>query len=638
LSKKHDVVIVDSPEKRILLLGNEAIARGAIEAGLQVAAVYPGTPASEIGDTLAAISKEMGVYFEYSVNEKVALEVAAGGAFIGLRSMTAMKHVGLNVASDSFMALAYSGVRGGLVLVSADDPECFSSQNEQDNRYYALFGYWPAIEPSDAQECKDFTKEAFDISEKFELPVMVHTVTRISHSRGEVTLGMIKATKNSPRYVKDTSRFALLPSNARKRHTVLLKKFEEVKKFSEEGKFTKIVNGDEKEKTGIITSGVSFNYVIDALNLIGSSLPVMKIGFINPLPEKRLKSFLSNFGQIIVVEELEPFLETQIAAMASYENMNVKIFGKHSGHIPREGELSVGKVTDAISRIIGKPTRTNLKEIEGRSIGASKLLPPRPPVLCPGCPHRASFYAIKMATGGKAIYGSDIGCYSLGVLPPQEVVDYLICMGSGIGLTNGISRFVDKPIIVTIGDSTFFHAGIPALINAVYNGAKFVLIVLDNYVTAMTGHQPNPAAGILATGEKTKKILIEDVARACGVEKVVVVDPFKVTDMRKVVRESVESGELSVIIARQACTLQAVGDKRKRGEYVPTYSINPELCIDCKVCYKMFACPAITKVGGEQKPEIDELQCLGCGVCAYLCPYKAIKRREKEALARHGTI
>jgi indolepyruvate ferredoxin oxidoreductase alpha subunit len=630
LAKFADI-IVDSPGKKAFLLGNEAIARGAIEAAVQVAAVYPGTPSSEIGDTLAAVSKEAGLYFEYSVNEMVALEVAAGAAFIGLRAMTAMKHVGLNVASDAFMSLAYSGVRGGLVLVSADDPECFSSQNEQDNRYYALFGYWPALEPSNPQECKDFTKEALDLSEKFELPMMIHTVTRVSHSRGEVTLGPIKEGRNKPDYVKDTSRFVLQPSNARKRRSVLLEKFDEVKKYSEETSLTRIIEGNTKEKTAIVTSGVSFNYVMDSLNILGLRLPVMKVGMINPLPEKRLKDFLSRFERVIVVEELEPFLETQIAALASHESIRIKVFGKHSGHLPIEGELSVGKVAKAISRTVSRPLPDSLAEIDTRSTDASKLLPLRPPVLCPGCPHRASFYAIKMATGGKAIYGSDIGCYSLGILPPHEVVDYLICMGSGVGLSSGISRFVDKPVIVTVGDSTFFHASIPGLINAVYNGAKFVLIVLDNLVTAMTGHQPNPASGVSASGEEAKTIMIEDIAKACGVQNVVVVDPFNVREMRKAVREASERGELSVIVARQACTLQVVAQKRKRGEHVPTYAIDPETCKDCGVCYKVFACPAITRGNGKQKPEIDELLCLDCGVCATLCPYKSIKRRKKEA-------
>jgi indolepyruvate ferredoxin oxidoreductase alpha subunit len=636
MSKTYDDIIVDAPGKKTLLLGNEAIARGAIEAGLQVAAIYPGTPASEIGDTLASVSKETGLYFEYSVNEKVALEVAAGASFVGLRAMTAMKHVGLNVASDTFMALAYSGIRGGLVLVSADDPECFSSQNEQDNRYYALFGNWPALEPSNPQECKDFAKVAFDLSERFELPMMLHTVTRVSHSRGEVDLGSINRKRNKAEYVKDTSRFALLPANARKRHTWLLKRFEDVKKVSEETNLTKIVYEDTKSETGIITSGISYDYVMDSLNILDSRLPVMKIGMINPLPEKRLTSFLSNFKQIIVVEELEPFLETQIGALASYKKISTEIFGKHSGHIPREGELSVTKVANAISKAINKSLSIDLSEIEKRSSEASKLLPLRPPVLCPGCPHRASFYAIKMATGGKAIYGSDIGCYSLGILPPQEVVDYLICMGSGIGLSNGISHFVDKPLIVTIGDSTFFHAGMPALVNAVYNRAKFVLVVLDNQVTAMTGHQPNPAVGISATGEKVPRVMIEDVAKACGAENVVVVDPFKVTEMRKAIRESIDSGKLSVIVARQVCTLQAAAEKRKKGTNVTTYSIDQETCKDCKMCYKVYACPAIKKDEGKEKPEIDSLQCLGCGVCATLCPDKAIRKREKEGAAKHG--
>jgi indolepyruvate ferredoxin oxidoreductase alpha subunit len=463
--------------------------------------------------------------------------------------------------------------------------------------------------------------------------MMVRTVTRVSHTRGEVLIGPISQNKNKAEYVKDTSRFALVPANARKRHTWLLKRFEDVKKVSEETELTKITYGNAKSETGIITSGISYDYVMDSLNALDSRLPVMKIGMINPLPEKRLVRFLSSFKQIIVVEELEPFLETQISALASYEKIDTKVFGKHSGHIPREGELSVSKVANAISKVINKPLPINLNEIEKKSAEASKLLPPRPPVLCPGCPHRASFYAIKMATGGKAIYGSDIGCYSLGMQPPQEVADYLICMGSGIGLSNGISHFVDKPLIVTIGDSTFFHAGMPALVNAVYNGAKFVLVVLDNQVTAMTGHQPNPAVGLSATGEKAPRIMIEDIAKACGVENVAVVDPFKVTEMRKVLRESIDSGKLSVIVARQVCTLQAVAQKRRKGEKVSTYTIDEAVCKDCKVCYKIYGCPAITRNEKTGKPEIDSSQCLACGVCATLCPYNAIRKKEKEDVA-----
>ncbi|MEM2988529.1 MAG: indolepyruvate ferredoxin oxidoreductase subunit alpha, partial [Candidatus Bathyarchaeia archaeon] len=509
---KPRVLAEGKPGSKQLLLGNEAIARGIIEGGVSVATTYPGTPASEIVDSLAAIAEEVGIYVEYSTNEKVALEVAAGASLSGLRSSTSMKMVGLNVAADALMTLGYLGVRGGMVIITADDPNCHSSQNEQDNRYYALMANIPCLEPSDPQEAKDMVLDAYRISEELELPILYRSVTRLSHSRRPVVFGEVGRPRKA-KFERDYGRFVMVPSNARVRHMALLEKMESAKRISDAFPYNKrLGDGD----LGIIASGNAFNYVMDAIEVIGADASVLKIGMIHPLPEKRVLEFLADHETVLVIEELEPFLEMGIRALANKHSLRTKILGKEELRLPRHGELSIKQVALAISGALGRDPGIRFENLE-----ISKLLseiPARPPILCPGCPHRASFYAIKASGMGDAIFITDIGCYALGSLPPLSVGDVLLCMGASAGLSAGVSKATGKPVVGIVGDSTFFHASIPALINAVYNRHRFVYVVLDNMTTAMTNFQPHPGSGLDSLGRPSKRILIEEVAKGCGVE------------------------------------------------------------------------------------------------------------------------
>jgi len=608
-------IILGNPGEKRFLMGNEAIARGAIEAGVQVATTYPGTPSSEIADTLAEVVEKTGVYMEYSTNEIVAVETAAGASICGARAMVSMKHVGLNVASDALVTLAYVGVRGGFVLVCCDDPYCWSSQNEQDNRYYALLANIPCLEPSKPQEAKDMLLNAFQISEKLELPVMMRLVTRVSHIRAPVILGSL-ADKRKTEHVRNPKRFVMVPANARCRHLVLLEKMGQAKEISEQSKFNSMYG---RGKFGVITGGASFNYAMEALNMLNMDASVLKLGFINPLPEKTISDFLRKHAPILVVEELEPFLELQVKAVAKDWAPKVKIHGVLEGFTPRHGELSTRIVAEALCRIKGKP----LKDYRISKVShAEELSPRRPPSLCPGCPHMASIYAIKVAGGPKAIYPTDIGCYTLAYQPPQSIGDIVICMGSSAGISCGMSVAVDNPIISIVGDSTFFHASIPGVINAVYNKHRFVYAVLDNLTTAMTNFQPHPGTGVTGIGEITKRILIEDIAEACGVEFVKVVDPFDLKSALSTVREAIKHDGPSVVVFRRICAVLEIEEKRRKGEEVPKYQVDREKCNNCMACIKLLGCPPLVASGGQVS--IDEALCVGCGVCAQVCPLGAI--------------
>jgi len=499
------VLLLNKLGDKHLLLGNEAIARGAVEAGVHVFTMYPGTPASEIGDALAQIADDAEMYVEFSTNEKVGLEVAAGASLAGARSLTAMKMVGLNVASDTLITLAYAGVKGGFVVVSADDPDCFSSQNEQDNRYYALLANIPCLEPSNPQEARDMLLSAFDISEELELPVMVRMVTRVSHTRGIVTFGPIERRKVGS-FVRDPEHFVMVPVNARRRHVALLEKMSLASKIVEQSPYNKIFGTGT---LGLITSGVSYNYCLEALRLIGISAQVLKIGTINPLPTGLIAKFLQSVREVIVVEELEPYLEVQVKAIADDTAKDIKVLGKLGGFFPRHGEFSPGIVAAGLSKIVGKAPALNYEMIAKKTAQVDRMTPPRPPMLCPGCPHIASFHVIKVAAEGRAI--------------------------------------------VATGDSTFFHASLPGLVNAAYNSHRFVYAVLDNLTTAMTGHQPHPGTGFTATGKVSKRIMIEDLAKACGIDYVRVVDPFQFESAVSTMKEAIRQNGPAVVVFRRPC-------------------------------------------------------------------------------------
>ncbi len=616
-----NLLLQDSVGKRVLLLGNEAIARGILEAGISVVTTYPGTPASEIGDSMSEIASHAGLYMEYSVNEMVALEVAAGAANSGVRSLAAMKHVGLNVAADALMTLAYVGVRAACVIVTADDPECYSSQNEQDNRGYALLSNLPCLEPSDPQEAKEMTVYAAEMSEKLELPVLMRTTTRVSHTRGPVEYGELRKACGKGEFARDAKRLIMVPAYSRPRHDVLLKQAAKALEISEQSTHNKIVRNEGE--IGIISSGAAYNYAAEAANLLGLRVGILKLGITHPLPEKMMVRFLKSYEKVVVVEELEPYLEMQTKAIAKDYASDTQVFGKLDGqYFARAGELSTGLVAIGLSKITGKKVPIDFKQIEEKHALVAKDLPARPPILCAGCPHRASFYVIKKVGGETAVYSDDIGCYALGATPPLGVGDILICMGGSVGMAQGISRATGRDTVATIGDSTFFHAGIPGLINAVYNKSRITVVVLDNLATAMTGHQPHPGIGSTGMGGSTERVLIERVAEGCGVKYVKVVNPFSTKEAGAVLREALQQTGPSVVVFRAPCTLMVAREKKSRGVRVAPATIT-EKCTNCMTCVRLLGCPAIVVEDG--KVRIDRSMCAGCGLCVSVCPFGAIQ-------------
>jgi len=620
-------ILEDKPGKQILLLGNEAITRGALEAGIDVATTYPGTPSSEIADTFSIIAKSFtkqnkdpGFYFEYSTNEKVALEVAAAASLSGLRALTCMKHVGLNVASDAFMTYLYVGCRGGHIIVSADDPSCHSSQNEQDNRYFALFGSAPMLEPSTPDEAKEMTRIGFDLSEELKLPVILRTTTRLNHVRGSIELKNIQKSRGKGHFEKDTM-LVPVPAIARLQHPILLKKMEQAEKISEKSKFNKIIDIGKPDGYGIVTSGVSYNYVMELVNDMNLNVKILKLGMTHPIPSKMCKEFIKSCKSIVIVEELEPILENQFKVMAHDLGSNVKVYGKSSGHFSRLYEYNLDIVADAFSKIFKfKNPFTTPKE--------SKIkLPSRPPSLCPGCPHRATYYAVKKAAPKTTIYPTDIGCYTLGKAPPYETADLLLCMGSNAGTACGLAIATDQKIISFMGDSTFFHAGIPPILDAAHHNHDVVITVLDNRTTAMTGHQPHPGTDFDGMGRHAKRILVEDVVKGCGVKHIEIVDPNKIKETTEAFKRALEFKGPSVVISKSPCILLENRDKRRRGEQISVYEIDQEKCQKCKICINHFACPAIN-YGEDESIVIDEQQCNGCGNCADICPFDSISPKE----------
>ncbi|MFW9830328.1 MAG: indolepyruvate ferredoxin oxidoreductase subunit alpha [Candidatus Thorarchaeota archaeon] len=615
-----EILTKDDPGKHYLLLGNEAIARGAIEAGLELASTYPGTPASEIGDSLFLAVKKGKYYFEYCPNEKVAMEVAGAAAIANARALVAMKHVGLNVASDAFMTLNYIGIRAGLVIVSADDPGCWSSQNEQDNRMFAMLGDTTMLEPADPQEAKDMTVAAFDLSEELEQPILLRVTTRVSHTRSGVNLGPIRPPRNNPNFERDPFRFVTVPTVARKRHPILIEKVKRATEISETCQWNKIIG---KGKIGILTSGVSYNYVMEALEALKIKAAVLKLGLTYPLPKKKIQGFIASKDTVVVVEELKPYLENHARAFAQEEGITTPILGKSQGYFSEIGEFTPRTVIEGIAKALNKQIPPNFAIMDEKASKALSDAPPRPPILCAGCPHRASFYEVATATGRKGVYPTDIGCYTLAIQPPLEMADLLLCMGSSIGTSCGLTAILDKPIVGAIGDSTFFHSGIPGLVNAVYNKHPVKIIVVDNHTTAMTGHQPHPGTGITGMGVKGQEISIEEVARGVGVQFVKVIDPLKVKESIRVIREAVAYDGPAVIVSRSPCALVERARKRRENEAIIPYKVDSEVCQGCRVCTDKLGCAAAIWEG--EHAAIDADLCSGCGVCAQICPYKAIK-------------
>jgi indolepyruvate ferredoxin oxidoreductase alpha subunit len=527
-------ILSNKAGKKVILLGNEAIVRGALESGCQFVSTYPGTPASEIGNTFFQIAKEARVYFEFSTNEKVALETGIGVSFSGLKTLVAMKNFGLNVALDSLFPFVYTGSKGPTVIVVADDPSCHSSaQSEENSRGLALTSHIPTLEPADPKECKDFVKLAFQISEKFKIPAMIRLTTRVAHQKMPVTLGKIQNSKSKiqkGKFIKDYKKFVTLPPRVLEMKSELLEKIEKIRAFIDGGETS------TKGKLGIVTSGVGYLYVKEALKELDLTLPVLKLDFFYPLPEKRIKKFIKGLKKVLIVEELEPFLEKEIKRLAKEVNCKLEVVGKEL--IPEVGELKPAVVTLAVAKFANKKFNIQTPRLKLK-------IPKRFPQLCPGCPYWFVFNGIKKAVNPKnVVFGGDIGCYMLAGMPPHFLQDYLSCMGSSVGIAHGIKKATDQKLITLIGDSTFFHAGIPPLINTVFNKSNPLIIILDNQTTAMTGHQPHPGVD---------GIDIEKVVRGCGVKNVKTIDPVKQEEFVKIIKQFLAKKDVSVIIAHHPC-------------------------------------------------------------------------------------
>ena len=610
-------LLTDHPGQKLMLLGNEAIARGAIEAGVALAATYPGTPSSEISLNLFQIARESDLYFEYSINEKVALEVTAAAANSGVRSLCIMKHVGMNVAADALMTLAYVGVKGGLVIISADDPYMFSSQNEQDNRYYGKLSGLPIVEPSSVEEAKDLVLYAFDLSEKLKEPVILRTTTRINHSSGIVTLGKIAARTTTGDFKKDPFNYVTVPAVSRKLHVKLLENIATAAAISDRSPYNYIRGAG---KWGIICNGVSYNYASDAVaDLdIADKTSILRIGFSHPLPAAMIKAFLKGCEKVLIIEEGEPYMEEAVKALAQEEGLTLPIRGKGKDLFSRLYEFNPADVRTCIAGYFGvrftakaKPDLTDIPEI-----------PARPPNLCAGCSHRATFYAVRKAAeaqGLETICPTDIGCYTLGFMPPLSMGDFLICMGSSIGTSCGFSKVTRKKVISYIGDSTFFHSGIPGLVNAVFNNHNFTLVILDNGTTAMTGHQPHPGVNMSQMDiEGYQQVSIEAIVRAVGVKHVAVIRPYQVKKSIEAIKAALAHQGVSVVISKEACVLHRKSLKKAGGK--PFYV--GAKCKNHRNCINDLACPAFYIEANRVKINPD--QCVGCAVCAQICPENAI--------------
>ena len=586
----------------MLLSGNEAIARGVYEYGGEFASAYPGTPSTEILQTIARFFKD-DVYAEWAINEKCALENAVGASYGGARSVAAMKHVGVNVAADPLMTLSYTGVGAGMVLISADDPSLHSSQNEQDNRCYGKFASIPVLEPSDSQEAKDFIKEAFEISEEFDTPVLLRITTRISHSKGLVKIGERKTVDHAG-FERNITKYVMVPAHAIKRHKIVIERLEKLAAFAEETPLNRIEWGDEE--IGIVTGSIAYQYAREAM----PDASILKLGLGYPLPMKKIRDFASKVKRLFVVEELEPFYEEQILAAG----------------IPVEGKKYFSNYLELnVTRVRNGFIEAGVLEGEKISVEPEQILP-RPPVLCPGCPHRGMMVSLRKL---KVYTTGDIGCYTLGALPPLEQIDTCLCMGASIGHAFGIEKAgkTDRKAVALLGDSTFLHSGITALASTVYNKGTTTTVIVDNRITAMTGGQDHPGTARTLMGEETHAIDLVQLCNAIGVEHVRVVDPYDLEETTTALEEEIEREAPSVVITNRPCMLFPTKVKGK------PYTVKLDICTACGACFRV-GCPAISgsdekNEKGRPKAEIDANICTGCTICAQVCPAEAIVELEK---------
>jgi indolepyruvate ferredoxin oxidoreductase alpha subunit len=590
-----------------LLSGNEALALGAYHAGVSFATAYPGTPSTEI---MEAMAKFKDIYAEWSTNEKVAMEVAMGASFAGVRALVSMKQVGLNVAADPFLAVATTGVNAGLVLISADDPGIHSSQGEQDNRHYAELAKVPVLEPTDSQSAYDLMAAAFEISEQFDTPVMLRSTTRISHSKSVVNTRETRNTQTKKLgFPRNVQKYVMLPVNARIRHPLVEERMVKLAEFAENFPFNKIESGERQ--LGIIANGIAYQYAREVF----PAATFLKLGMTFPLPEKLIRKFASQVDKILVIEELDPFLEEHI------KSLGIKVVGKE--FVPRVGELNADIIESAGIQM------ESLESLPQKPMTISVDLPKRPPLLCPGCPHSGFFYVLasmgqrlklpgakdKTPKESNLVITGDIGCYTLGTYPPLNAMDTTACMGASIGQAIGMEKAgLSNNIVAVIGDSTFLHSGITPLVDAVYNQSKITVVILDNSTTAMTGHQEHPGTGISVQGQTVGKVIIENIVKGIGVSDLKVVSSFNIKEIRAAVKDSLEKPELSVIIVRGNCVVRVPKSAEPR-------VVDTKKCNQCGICL-LIGCPAI-QTSGEQ-PIIDVTMCTGCTICQQVCPKQAI--------------
>lgn len=615
--------LVDPDPKKAFLLTNEAIARAVLESDVKVTAFYPGSPTSEILDTCYLLSQRYDdLIMEVSSNEKVALETIAGASMAGVRSFTSMKSVGLNVASDSFYSLGYTGINAGCVVLVADDPHAHSSQSEQDGRYFANTAHIPMLEPSTPQEAYEMIKYCIELSERYKILTMIRTTTRVNHQSAPVEIGEVKRTKFKKKNWKEVqSKYYTLSDTARRLKEEALEKLKKIQKEYKESPFNKHHEGEGE--TGIITNGISYLHTLEAIKILDINPHILGLGTLYPLPEKLIGNFLSNLQNVIIIEELLPYIEDQVKALAKDYNPSITIKGKHSGNFSFVGEYNVPTIVDSIASEFSKTPPVDYNSILTKSTDLKSIIPIRKPTFCPGCPHRGTMWSVQQALKDvNYVVNNDIGCYSMLLLEPYNLTDSLLDMGASQGLSGGMQHVLNDKIISFLGDSTFFHAALPGIVNAVHNKHDYTIVVLDNSVTAMTGQQPNPGSDFGA--KEVIALDIESVVKGLGVKNVVVIDAFEPKTNVEVIKQAIEKEGVSVVISKGPCALWNDRKKRRSGLPIIANKVDHETCKTIYSCIRDFYCPAIQLDEETRQSTIQYDLCNGCMNCAKLCPVTAI--------------
>ncbi|NVM28601.1 MAG: indolepyruvate ferredoxin oxidoreductase subunit alpha [Candidatus Helarchaeota archaeon] len=627
---EEQILLRDAPNEHLMLIGNMAMTRACLETGIQFVSQYPGTPVTDMGTYFSRIARKVpGLYFQWASNESASITAAAGASWCGIKSLAIMKHVGANVASDALSVIALNGPtsadgRGGLLVILGGDPGSLGSHSEQNDRFYSWMLHLCHFEPSTVQEAKAWIPEALDVSQKFDLVSYFRVTSRVAHTVEEVTLGRLPEFRDDKgKFIKNIPKFCSLPPHCINNHKRLYERMEKVEPYV--SRFNKIIPGDSK--FGIITGGVPFGYTVEALRNLGlNDVPILKLGVVHPINENQFVEFAQNLDKILVVEELEPFLEVQVKRLAQEHRISAEILGKKV--LRGWGELNTGEVATGISKVLGKPLDSSINQKLDKYQNYLKLVPPRPPTFCPGCPERALLFSIKAATDeDETIYAGDIGCYVMSFFPPMGITDWVICMSGGLGAAVGAAIKTDQKIIALMGDSTFYHTGIQILVNAVYNNADVILIILDNSWTAMTGGHPHPGAGINGMGDPTPIPSIRDICRSLGVKWVRVTDPFEPYLMTSTLLDAKKQPGIKVIVSQRECMLQYRKRLLKTLRTAPPRSrevfwIEPERCQMCGTCAENLCCTALRR--NPDYMSIDEDRCSLCGVCYEICPNDAI--------------